>query len=477
MRIFAIINIIFVVFFSTNSHAELYFEISDDDNPKIKVQFSGFYSEDENLDRDLKNISQKIINNLQTTNLFDITSSNSATSYLAPSSQLDKDSNFSIEEYPSSISSNGEYQGYLSPNTKPIFSIESVPDFDKYSQQGISSILIAQANYDLEGNIEIRLRMWDVVDRKQLFGKYYSSSSDNYQKLSNIISNEIFRSLTGELVGHFNSKILYISESGSVRKRTKKLAIMDFVGTNKAYLTNGRNLVLTPIFSKKPYEIFYLSYKDDRPQIFKLDLINQTSDQVGGFDGTTYAASSHPSDPNKILLSAIFDGNSDIYEMDIAQNKAKRLTRNPSIDTTASYSPDGQDIIFISDRSGKRQIYIMDKEGSSIRLLSKGSGNYSKPVFSPKGDMIAFTVLRNSKFYIATMTKDGEDERLLTSSYLTEGARFSPNGRYLIYSKTRSPYGKLSIPKLFIIDIVSGHEYELPSSPGEGMSDPDWVQI
>ena len=468
MKLFFFINIVFL-FFSTSLPAQLQFEISNDDDHKIKVQFSGFKSDDKALDRDLNMISKKIRQNLKTTNLFSIIKSDFDANYMAPSSYLDSD--FSVE------GGSNNYSGYLSPSTKPIFSIESVPDFDQYLKKNISAILIVQANYDLKGNIELRLRMWDVNDRKQLFGKYYSSSFDNYQKLSNIIANEIYKSLTGEMIGHFNSKILYISESGNVRKRTKRLAVMDFTGRNKEFLTNGRNLVLTPIFSKKPYEVFYLSYKDGLPQIFKLNLMNKDSLQVGGFKGTTYAASLHPTDQNKILLSAIFKGNSDIYEMDISQNKASRLTRSPSIDTTAAYSPDGENIIFVSDRSGKRKIYTMDKNGSSIRMLSKGDGNYSKPVYSPKGDMIAFTVLRNSRFYIAVMSKDGEDERLLTSSYLAEGAKFSPNGRYLIYSKTRSPYGRLSIPKLFIIDIISGHEYQLPSSPNEGASDPDWVKI
>ena len=468
--------VLFLAFFSSNSFAQLYFEIAGDEDSKTNIQFSGFQSQDPTLDRDLKIISDKIIANLNTTNLFKIINSDSEVKFLTPSSYLDQNSSFSVEEYSAPISSQGT-SGYLAPSVNPIFSIESVPDFERYSSQNISAILIAQANYDLEGNIELRLRVWDVVDRKQLFGKFYSSSFDNYQKLSNTISNEIFKSLTGELAGHFNSKILYISESGKLRKRVKRLAIMDFDGNNKSFLTNGRNLVLTPIFSKNPYEVFYLSYKDDFPQIFKLDLMSQTSIPVGGFRGTTYAAAAHPKDSNKVLLSAIFDGNSDIYEMDIAQNTATRLTKNPAIDTTASYSPDGEDIVFVSDRTGERKIYIMDRNGSSIRLLSKGAGNYSKPVFSPSGNMIAFTVLRNSKFYIAIMTRDGEDERLLTSAYLAEGAKFSPNGRYLVYSKTRSAYGPLSVPKLFIIDTISGYEYQLPSEPGEGASDPDWGEI
>lgn len=461
------------------ANAELYFEISDQDSNKINIEFSGFESDDAKIDRDLKAIYKQIARNLSSTNLFKTKLSEidaDDNQYTEPDKTSNSLRNSSSILSPS-IASRYEGSRRKSPSLQSIYSIESVPSFQELIKKKVSAILIVQANYDLENNLEIRLRLWDANDRKQLFGKYYSSSQDNFKKLSNLISNEIFRSLTGESNGHFNSKILYISESGPARKRIKKLALMNFDGSEKAYLTNGRNLVLTPVFSKKPYEIYYLSYKDVMPQIYKLNLIENNSIQVGGFRGTTYAAATHPKDDNKILLSAIFNGNSDIYEMNIKENVATRLTRSPAIDTTASYSPDGEKIIFVSDRSGKRKIYIMDKYGSNIKMLSKGVGNYSKPVFSPKGDMIAFTVLRNSRFYIATMDKYGENERLLTSSYLAEGARFSPNGRYLIYSKTRSPYGRLSIPKLFVIDIVSGFEYQLPSDPREGASDPDWAEI
>lgn len=462
--------IIFLFFFtlSAKSYAQLYFEISDHDNSKIKIEFTGFKHENKKINRDLTFIYKQISKNLNSTNLFDLAIS---------SNPVKKEENSTKKSALSPSISSRYQQPNQKPSLKSIYSIESIPDFEKLSKNKVSAILIAQANYEIENNLEIRLRLWDVQDRRQLFGKYYSSSQDNFRKLGNLISNEIFKSLTGESSGHFNSKILYISESGPVRKRIKKLTLMNFDGSEKHYLTNGRNLVLTPVFSRNPYEIYYLSYKNVVPQIYKLNLLNNTSIQVGGFRGTTYAASTHPKDSNKILLSAIFNGNSDIYEMRIKENVAVRLTRSPAIDTTASYSPNGRDIIFVSDRSGKRRIYAMNKDGSNIRTLSQGTGNYSKPVFSPKGDMIAFTVLRNSKFYIGTMTKDGTDERLLTSSYLAEGAKFSPNGRYLIYSKTRSPYGRMSIPKLFVIDIISGFEYQLPSYTKEGASDPDWKEI
>jgi TolB protein len=73
------------------------------------------------------------------------------------------------------------------------------------------------------------------------------------------------------------------------------------------------------------------------------------------------------------------------------------------------------------------------------------------------------------------MSFDGTNEKLLTSSYIVEGAKWSPNGRYLIYSKKKGAFGKDSIPRLYTIDIVTGFEYEIPTPEGEGATDPDWL--
>lgn len=357
--------------------------------------------------------------------------------------------------------------------------VSGAPDFRRYSEAQIGVIVIAQFNYELSGNLEMRVRVWDVLDQRQMFGKIYTASKDSYRKIANSVSNEIFKAVTGESAGHFDSKIVYVSESGSVTKRTKRLAMVDFDGANHRFLTNGRDLVLTPIFSRAfsrgREEIFYVNYLQGKPQIFSINSQNLRSQKVGGFRNTTFAASTNPVNQNVILLSAIEDGNSDIYELDILANSAKKLTKNPAIDTTPSYSPDAKQIAFNSDREGGQQIYVMDSDGSSVKRVSKGEGTYSKPVWSPDGKLIAFTKIKGGQFFIGVMTPEGNGERVLTSGYLVEGARWSPSGRYLIYSRKSSPYGQGSVPRIYLIDVLTGVESEIPTPPNEGGTDPDII--
>jgi TolB protein len=354
--------------------------------------------------------------------------------------------------------------------------VESLPDFNKYNKDGIGAIIIGYFDYDQAGDLELRLRMWDVLDERQLFGKYYTASKDNYRKMANAISDEIFKAITGEKAGYFNAKIIYVSEGGPANKRLKKISMIDFDGENYRALTTSRDLVLTPIFSKKSDEIIFVRYFENHPQIFTLNLNNLRTQRLGGFNITNFAPSTHPRNSNNVLLSAISDGNSDIYELDIAADSAVKLTNNPAIDTTPSYSPDGKLIAFTSDRvNQQQQIYLMDTNGSSVRKVSQGEGSYSKPMWSPDGKMLAFTRIKGGQFFIGIMEIEGAREKLLTSGYLVEGARWSSGGRHLIFSKKKGKFGAGSIPRLYIIDVVTGFEYEIPTPEGEGAIDPDWV--
>ena len=436
MKISKIFLVIISLLLNSNqAAASVSFLIDGEDIPKTKILLSGFNSTDPNLNADISAVVEQLRKNLRTTNLFEIIQQ--APPVIIPEDYSEISDEDSLEEEDTSTA----IEDVVSATE-----IESIPDFEKYDKIGVSAVVIANFSYNIAGSLEVRMRMWDVLDQRQLFGKFYSASKDNYKKMANLISDEVFKSITGEKSGHFNSQILYVSESGGVRNLTKKINLVDFDGENQRSLTNGNSLVLTPIFSKKRNEIFYLSYADGRPQIYNLNVRSFKNRKVGNFGGTTFAAAVHPKDPNTILLSAIIDGNSDIYEMNIVTNTAKRLTKNAGIDTTPDFSPDAKLIAFASDRSAGQQLYIMGSRGDSVRRISYAGGSYSKPVWSPDGTLIAFTKIKSNKFYVGVMSPNNKSERILAGGYLLEGVRWSPNGRYLIYSKKKSQYGKASIP-------------------------------
>jgi len=326
-----------------------------------------------------------------------------------------------------------------------------------------------------EDKLRIEFRLWDVVAAKEMIALAFSTTPSNWRRVAHIISDKVYQRLTGE-EGYFDTRIIYVSETGPKTQRYKKLAIMDQDGANVKYLTLGNELVLTPRFSPKNQLVTYLSYFRNLPRVYLLDIETGVQEVVGDFPGMTFAPRFSP-DGEKIIMSFAKDGNSDIYTMNLKTRVVEKITDHTSIDTSPSYSPNGKYICFNSDRSGLQQIYVMRADGSNVKRITFGKGLYGTPVWSPRGDLIAFTKVHKGKFYIGVMRPDGSGERLLTENFYQEAPSWSPNGRVLIfYRETKSDSeGKGFSAKLWSIDLT-GYNERLIETETDG-SDPSWSSL
>ena len=326
-----------------------------------------------------------------------------------------------------------------------------------------------------EDKLRVEFRLWDVVAAKEILALAFSTTPSNWRRVAHIISDKVYQRLTGE-EGYFDTRIIYVSETGSKTQRFKKLAIMDQDGANVKYLTLGNELVLTPRFSPKNQLVTYLSYFRNLPRVYLLDIETGVQEVVGDFPGMTFAPRFSP-DGKKIIMSFAKDGNSDIYTMNLKTRVVEKITDHTSIDTSPSYSPDGKYICFNSDRSGLQQIYVMRSDGSNVKRITFGKGLYGTPVWSPRGDLIAFTRVHKGRFYIGVMRPDGSGERLLTENFYQEAPSWSPNGRVLIfYRETKSDSeGKGFSAKLWSIDLT-GYNERLIETETDG-SDPSWSSL
>ena len=323
--------------------------------------------------------------------------------------------------------------------------------------------------------LRVEFRLWDTVAAKEMLALAFSTTPSNWRRVAHIISDKVYQRLTGE-EGYFDTRIIYVSESGPKTQRYKKLAIMDQDGANLKYLTLGNELVLTPRFSPKNQLVTYLSYFRNLPRVYLLDIETGVQEVVGDFPGMTFAPRFSP-DGKKIIMSFAQDGNSDIYTMNMETRVVEKITEHTSIDTSPSYSPDGKYITFNSDRSGLQQIYVMRSDGSNVKRITFGKGLYGTPVWSPRGDLIAFTKVHKNRFYIGVMRPDGSGERLLTENFYQEAPSWSPNGRVLIfYRETKSDSeGKGFSAKLWSIDLT-GYNERLVETETDG-SDPSWSSL
>ena len=301
----------------------------------------------------------------------------------------------------------------------------------------------------------------------QVAGQQYTTDAANARRVGHLIADAVFTRVTGEK-GFFDSRVVFVDETGSKEKRRKRMAVMDMDGANVKYLTAGDSLVVTPRFSPSAQMVAFMSFRDNEPRVTLLDLETGQREVVGNFPGMTFAPRFSP-DGQRVILSLSDGSSSNLYTMDLKSRATTRLTDGGSIDTSPSYSPDGQQIAFESDRGGTQQIYVMSAGGGDARRISFGDGRYSTPAWSPRGDLIAFTRQKDGQFGIGVMKPDGSGERIITEGFLNEGPTFAPNGLFVMFF--RDPGGE-SGPKIFMADIFGHGEFPVPT-PGYA-SDPSW---
>lgn len=347
----------------------------------------------------------------------------------------------------------------------------ATPNFANWTAIRASALITGQVVAEGGGRFRTEFRLWDTFANEQIIGQQFSTNPQNSRRVAHIISDAIYKALTGE-DGYFDTRIVFVSEDGPKNQRRKRLAIMDQDGANVRYLTNGSNLVLTPRFSPSRQEITYMSFAGGQPRVYLLQIETGQQEVVGNFPQMTFSPRFSP-DGQRIVMSLQSDGNSNIYTMDLRSRNTTRLTSTAAIDTSPSYSPDGRQIVFESDRGGRQQLYTMAANGQNQKRISFGSGSYSTPVWSPRGDLIAFTKQSGGKFLIGVMKPDGSGERILTEGYHNEGPTWAPNGRTLMFFRdTPGPTGG---PRLYSVDLTGRNERQIPTPAFA--SDPAWSPL
>jgi TolB protein len=357
------------------------------------------------------------------------------------------------------------------PDGLPSVSFPQVtsPDFGTWSGTGAQTLVQGFVQANGNGTLTVGCYLYDVAAQRALASEGFTVQPAQWRRAAHRCADMIYGRLTGES-GLFDSRVVYVAESGPPGRRIKRLAIMDQDGANHRFLTNGQFTALTPRLSPDNRTITYMIYTEDQPRVFVYDLASGRSRPLVAAPHMTFAPRFSP-DGRQIVFSMAVNGNTDVYRVSAAGGAPVRLTTAPGIDTGGSFSPDGSRIAFESDRSGGQQIYVMGADGSGQRRISFGGGRYATPVWSPRGDLIAFTKIAGN-FRIGVMQVDGSGERLLTNGWHDEGPSWAPNGRVLIFFRSAQGSGRGSI---WAIDAAGGNERRIVT-PLDG-SDPAWSAL
>jgi Tol biopolymer transport system component len=137
----------------------------------------------------------------------------------------------------------------------------------------------------------------------------------------------------------------------------------------------------------------FVAYNADHPRTdSNVDIYTEQADGSNLRDLTQNPANdwgqAWSPDGKSIAFVSTRDGNAEIYITTAlcdtsapCTNTVMRLTHNPAIDQSPSWSPDGQQIAFESNRDGSRQIYVVDVNGNDLQQITRGKANHAVPVW------------------------------------------------------------------------------------------------
>lgn len=354
-----------------------------------------------------------------------------------------------------------------------VTSFSSPVQFADWKAINAQALITGAVSVDDVGKLVVQFRLYDIFAGQEIGqGLQFVGTQEGWRRMAHKVADQVYSRLTGE-DPYFDSRVVYVAETGPKDARQKRLAIMDYDGANTTYLTDNQSLVLAPRFSPTGDRVLYTSYESGHPRIYVLDVASAGRRVLETREGSMSFSPRFAPDGRTVVYSLTQGGNTDLFAMDIASGRSQRLTTSPAIETAPSFSPDGRHIVFESDRSGTPQLYIMPATGGEATRISFGQGRYGTPVWSPRGDLIAFTKQSKGRFHIGVMRTDGSEERLLTASFLDEGPTWSPNGRVIMF--TRETQGAQGISGLYSVDIT-GRNLRPVQTP-TGASDPSWSPL
>jgi TolB protein len=352
-----------------------------------------------------------------------------------------------------------------------ITSFDSPVQFADWKAINAQALITGAVTTTGDGQIVVKFRLFDVFSDQQLGeGLQFVGPVEGWRRMAHKVSDAVYSRITGE-GAYFDSRVVYVSETGPKDARQKRLGVMDYDGANNQFLTDSQSIVLAPRFSPDGGRVLYTSYESGFPKIYVLDIATVQRQVLQDQPGTMSFAPRFAPDGNTVVFSLATGSNTDIYALNLASGARQQLTSAPSIETAPSFSPDGTKIVFESDRSGAPQLYVMAASGGEATRISFGQGRYGTPVWSPRGDLIAFTKQNRGRFHIGVMRTDGSDERLLSASFLDEGPTWSPNGRVIMFTRETSGAGGNST--LYSVDI-SGRNLKVVQ---QNASDAEWSPL
>ena len=284
--------------------------------------------------------------------------------------------------------------------------------------------------------------LYSTVSAKEELKQTFNGPASDVRRLAHKFADEVFRFYTRE-PGCFGTRLAFVRKV----KGVKQVFVGDWDGKNASPIS-AVSMTLLPSWTPDGKKVAFTSYRSGNPDLYLYDFASAKTEGLFHRPSTLITGASFSADGRKVVFSmSDEEGNSHLWLAAQDGNNAKKITEGNSINSSPSFSPDGRQIAFVSNRGGNPQIYLMPSEGGAAKRIT-WQGNYNQtPDWSPRGDLIAFTA-RDERNVFDLFTVDpasGKITRLTQDQGNNEEPSFSPNGRVMAFTSTRSGKSQLYV--------------------------------
>lgn len=326
-----------------------------------------------------------------------------------------------------------------------------------------AELLITGGIEEVDGQVKLKLRLFDTFNTKLLVGKIYTGPQTQIRKMIHLFCAEISHALTGKW-GVFNSRLAFISTVNG----NKEVFVSEFDGFNPRQITHHKSISLSPAWSSDGDWLAYVSYAQGKPDIY-IKHLKENRGAIVNHKGMNITPDWMP---GKMTLAAAlsFSGNQEIYLLTQKGEIIKRVTKSWGINVSPRFSPDGGKIAFTSNRAGTPQIYIKDLDTGDVRRITFEGKYNTSPAWSPDGKKIAYVGIEDNQIDIHVINLDGGPSVQLTRNQGdNEDPCWSPDGNLIVFTSTRDG----GVQRLFVMTAAGTDQRRILTMKGK-QTQPNW---
>ncbi len=255
------------------------------------------------------------------------------------------------------------------------------------------------------------------------------------------MSDAIVKSFSDGGTGFATKRIAYVNRKGS---DNAELYMCYPDGWDMRQVTSDGRAAIGPRWAFNGTDVYYTGFLHEKQLSYRINVDTEQRECLGFFKNGASGAAASP-DGRSVAIILAYQGNPELYVMDLASRKIKRMTETPAaVESSPCWSPDGRKIAYVSDQTRNPQIYICDvATRKSTRYTQKGRQN-THPDWAPDGKL-CWSSLQSGQWCImvAEAGGDASSARTVTNPGSWQDPSWAADSRHLVASRDKA---------LFIVD-------------------------